>query len=213
MLFRSIDGLRDSLNHLCSGECEQDTPHNKHSAKSFAPTCTADGNYHYDCKECGSEKNVVRPYLGHNWVTSSSPPALCETSGYYSIKCTRCGSGSYKTLAPRYSSHTWEWWNGDQHRCINKNYVVAKYEYKIATVYGDVILVEVTVWRVCGTLRNHSLSAKSGCNYQSCSTCRGSKGSTSHNYSWVYGTKSRQYKCSVCGKVSKTEKLPAMLEY
>ena len=173
------NGLRNSLNHLCSGSCERpQSP--KHSNKTYAPTCTVDGNYHYDCLECGAERNVVREHPGHNWVESYKAPALCVVSGYHSIKCTRCGAGTYKTLSPRYANHTWKYASTSQHKCINVSHTLLK--GYLFVFYSD------------GSVETYAVYEVFRCDLH-----------VGHNGSWTYGSCcGSSLSCSCSGKPSST---------
>ena len=56
------------------------------------PSCTKDGNTHYDCNRCGEPKDVPIKSEGHKWDTDYTidTPAGCETEGSQSIHCSVC---------------------------------------------------------------------------------------------------------------------------
>ena len=209
------DVVRDELNHLCSGACEQ-YAHAKHSNKTYAPTCESNGNYHYDCLECGNERNVVRNATGHNWVSSYSAPSLCVNGGHTSTYCTRCGAGSSTYLPPRYPNHTWKYRNIGQHYCKN----VASTETKTYIIITEttIYIVKVTIKYVCGLTVGHNASMQTGncCGQRLPCGCEGNpyrNGSLySHFHRGAYTPTSKTYcggghyvittytKCSCCGK-------------
>lgn len=211
------DGLRKSLNHLCSTACEQsgDEDHPKHSNKTFAPTCTVDGNYHYDCLECGDERNDVRPKLGHSWHTSVSGGGDCCTPTTVTTSCSRCKSSSSTTYGAPYGDHSWRNWTTSEHHCVNKLRLISKDVYLILDGNGNLVgIMVVETWQICPAHRAHtSQQTGSGacCGTNSECTTTGcsfeSNGAKAHGHAGTYETSTRNRthtRCSCCKKIMST---------
>ena len=79
-------------------EPDDPTPEHKHSytAKTTAPTCTAQGYTTYTCTCGDSYKADYKNKLGHDLKTYSLAPT-CTQSGYDRIECSRCDYTETKT--------------------------------------------------------------------------------------------------------------------
>ena len=179
--------VRDSLNHRCSGDCSVGL----HSPGTYSPTCTKDGNYHYDCKECNAYRNERRAALGHSFTSSSGGGPWCISPSWVTITCTRCGYSNTQTIPAAYSAHKYNEWGSygaSDHRRNCYNVVGTKTIY-VKDDTGKVIATK-SYKIICRYTQSeaHKFSRWYGpftcCFYdRTCSVCsrRETKGSTSHS--------------------------------
>lgn len=70
-------------------------------------SCTSDGYYMVECRQCGaSQKYVTEKAYGHDWERVDKESASCTESGYTEYECSRCGKSrkeSTKALGHKYS--------------------------------------------------------------------------------------------------------------
>lgn len=69
-------------------------------------TCTTDGYYILECRQCGtSQKHVTENAYGHNWEKLFVENATCTKSGFTEYSCNNCGQSKTeetKALGHRY---------------------------------------------------------------------------------------------------------------
>lgn len=73
------------------------------------PTCTAEGYYVIECRQCGhSERHTTSPALGHDWekVAGESSAPSCEADGFNVFVCASCGQ--IKTQTVSRLGHRWQ---------------------------------------------------------------------------------------------------------
>lgn len=63
------------------------------------PSCTSDGYYLLECRQCGAnEKHVTERASGHNWKRISGKDATCTEKGSITYSCKNCSTTTTKTV-------------------------------------------------------------------------------------------------------------------
>ncbi len=86
----------------CNRTLNQVTAHDYQykSSGSYAATCVANGNKHYECSRCGRGKNESIPKSGHNYGSWTS-----NDSSTHSRTCKNCGDKQTQN----HSFNSWYW--------------------------------------------------------------------------------------------------------
>ena len=84
----------------CGAVTVASAEHNWNTPKIAPATCTAAGNKHYTCTECGATKDETLPALGHDPVHHDAKAASCTGIGWDAYDtCSRCDYTTYKEIA------------------------------------------------------------------------------------------------------------------
>ena len=84
----------------CGAVTVASAEHNWNTPKIAPATCTAAGNKHYTCTECGATKDETLPALGHDPVHHDAKAASCTGIGWNAYDtCSRCDYTTYKEIA------------------------------------------------------------------------------------------------------------------
>ena len=190
-----------------------------------AATCTTDGVAIYGCSYsgCTSTTNKTIKAYGHSWGSwSTTSSATCTSPAKQSRTCSRCSKKETQTVGS----------------ALGHSYTVFKMTAQAATCTTNGTAIYGCSHSGCTSTTNKTINAY-GHNWGSWettsnATCtaaevqtrkcsRGCKESQSvgsplgHNYSWNVTkeptcevTGSRQYKCTRCGNINKTETLDAL---
>ena len=88
----------------CNRTLDAVTPHDYvySSVGSYAATCTANGNKHYDCSRCGYDKDVSITKSGHNYGMWNS-----DGASTHSRTCKNSGCSAKETNAHTYGDWYW----------------------------------------------------------------------------------------------------------
>lgn len=55
------------------------------------PSCTTDGYYRLECRQCGLNETIITEHaFGHNWEIIDKVQASCEEKGYVKYECVEC---------------------------------------------------------------------------------------------------------------------------
>ena len=86
----------------CGAATVASAEHNWNTPTIAPATCTAAGNKHYTCTECGATKDETIPASGHDWAAdlTEDTPATCEHTGSKSKHCSRCAEITDVTEIP-----------------------------------------------------------------------------------------------------------------
>lgn len=86
----------------CGAVTVASAEHNWNTPTIAPATCTAAGNKHYTCTECGATKDEIIPASGHDWAAdlTEDTPATCEHTGSKSKHCSRCAEITDVTEIP-----------------------------------------------------------------------------------------------------------------
>lgn len=84
----------------CGAVTVASAEHNWNTPTIAPATCTAAGNKHYTCTECGATKDETIPALGHDPVHHDAKAASCTGIGWDAYDtCSRCDYTTYKEIA------------------------------------------------------------------------------------------------------------------
>lgn len=62
-------------------------------------TCTTDGYYMLECRQCGaSKKHVTEKASGHDWEKAGKENASCTEAGYTEYECRKCGQSKTEKI-------------------------------------------------------------------------------------------------------------------
>jgi len=71
-------------------------------------TCTEDGYYELECRQCGYNYREITEYAtGHSFVQTELKYVNCTDDGYFVGTCTECGYKE-KEITQRATGHVWE---------------------------------------------------------------------------------------------------------
>ena len=77
----------------------QNGSHDFEQTDFYSATCTQDGYYILECRQCGlNKKEVSMEAEGHSWTVSKKVSAGCDKEGYEERECSVCGEVSTRTL-------------------------------------------------------------------------------------------------------------------
>ena len=201
----------------CGAVTVASAEHNWNTPTIAPATCTAAGNKHYTCTECGATKDEIIPASGHDWAAdlTEDTPATCEHTGSKSKHCSRCAEITDVTEIPAlgHDFKNGKWQSDADHHWKKCSRCDATDEAsKVPHNWGA---GEVTTAATCTEPGNMRYT---------CETCSAEKDETisaaGHDYSVPLGNaatatcetdgKETDMKCSRCDAVETGKTLPAL---
>ena len=175
----------------CGAVTVASAEHNWNTPTIAPATCTAAGNKHYTCTECGATKDETISAAGHDYSVplGNAATATCETDGKETdMKCSRCDAVEIGKTLPalghdpvhhdaKAASCTGIGWDAYD-TCSRCDYTTYK---EIAALGHDFV--------------NGSYQHDAGKHWKKCSRCDAEDAKAAHNFS----QNGRTYTCTDCG--------------
>ena len=178
--------------HKCSCGASEKANHKWDSGKvTTAATCTKPGVKTYTCSDCKTTKTEEIPTIAHSWDSGKvTTAATCSKEGVKTYTCSGCKTTKTESIAK--TAHTYSnSCDADCNTCGAKRDAGHKYE---------------STWSTDS--KNH---------WHKCSVCGDVKDKAAHTESaWITDKEAtdmeagkRHKECTVCGKTTATETIPA----
>ena len=175
----------------CGAVTVASAEHNWNTPTIAPATCTAAGNKHYTCNECGATKDETISAAGHDYSVplGNAATATCETDGKETdMKCSRCDAVEIGKTLPalghdpvhhdaKAAACTGIGWDAYD-TCSRCDYTTYK---EIAALGHDFV--------------NGSYQHDAGKHWKKCSRCDAEDAKAAHNFS----QNGRTYTCTDCG--------------